>query len=422
MLGQTARVPAIASPLVLDHPERVGLLGAELVANRIRARPGVRLLLPTGRTPIGMYAALRAHSADGSLPTERATVFQLDEYAGLSPADERSFSSYLGRELRGLDFAAFHSLDGSADPDAEAARHQALLDEAPVDLAVFGLGRDGHVAFDEPGSTLDTGVRRVRLAQQTRADAAAELGGLEQVPHDAITVGLRTIARARAILLLVTGEAKAEPLAAMLEGPAGPHCPASLLRDHPRLTILCDRAAAGRLRMRPGWSSDVALVVLGHRQPGVSREHRISAESLARLRHAARLARRRPPRAVVLTGWTQTGGLSEAEQMLSAWDEPDTPALLEVAGRNTAENASRTLPLLWATGDIRRVVVVTSAWHVRAPYFFAPYRRFGLRVSVRPSFRHGRWLPMLARELREARRARRERRAAMEAVRMPPEP
>ena len=270
-------MPAIASPLVLDHPERVGLLGAELVANRIRARPGVRLLLPTGRTPIGMYAALRAHSADGSLPTERATVFQLDEYAGLSPADERSFSSYLGRELRGLDFAAFHSLDGSADPDAEAARHQALLDETPVDLAVLGLGRDGHVAFDEPGSTLDTGVRRVRLAQQTRADAAAELGGLEQVPHDAITVGLRTIARARAILLLVTGEAKAEPLAAMLEGPAGPHCPASLLRDHPRLTILCDRAAAGRLRMRPGWSSDVALVVLGHRQPGVSREHRISA-------------------------------------------------------------------------------------------------------------------------------------------------
>jgi glucosamine-6-phosphate deaminase len=416
-------MPAAVCPLVLEHPERVALLGAELVANRLRARPGLRLLLPTGRTPVGMYEALRAHAADGSLPTEQATLFQLDEYVGLSAEDERSFAAYLRRELDGLRFGAFHGLDGQApDPNAQAARHQALLDEAPVDLAVLGLGRDGHVAFDEPGSSETTGVRRVTLDAATRQDAAAEFGGLEHVPRQAITVGLRTLLAARALLLLVTGEAKAPALRDMLEGPRGPESPASLLRDHPRLTIVCDRAAVSLLRPQPGWSSDRALVVLGHREPGISAEHRISSESLARLRHAAALARRRATRTVVLTGWTETGGLSEAEQMLTTWNETGTPALLEVAGRNTAENASRSLPLLRAVGDVRRVTVVTSAWHLRAPYFFAPYRRFGLAVSFRPAFAHGNWPRMLVHELRAARYARGQREAAMAALRLPPDP
>src|SRR6476469_719661 len=100
---EDARVPA-PCPLVLDDPARVGLLGAELVANRLRARPGLRLLLPTGRTPEGMYAALRALAAEKRLPTEQASVFQLDEYAGLGHDDERSFAVTLTRELRGLPF------------------------------------------------------------------------------------------------------------------------------------------------------------------------------------------------------------------------------------------------------------------------------------------------------------------------------
>src|SRR6478609_9110633 len=133
--------------LVLDDAERVGLLGAELVANRLRARPGLRLLLPTGRTPAGMYAALRALAADDRLPTEQASVFQLDEYAGLGHGDPRSFAATLQRELGGMRFAALQLLDGAAaDPAQEARRHQQLLDRAPIDLAVLGLGRDGHVA------------------------------------------------------------------------------------------------------------------------------------------------------------------------------------------------------------------------------------------------------------------------------------
>jgi glucosamine-6-phosphate deaminase len=393
------------------------------VANRLRARPQARLLLPTGHTPLGMYAALRAHALDGSLPTEHATLFQLDEYLGLGPADERSYSAYLRRELKGISFAACHTLDGAApDPDAAAVRHQSLLDSGPIDLAVLGLGRDGHVAFDEPGSTLSTGVRRVQLHAQTRADAAGEFGGIDKVPTEAITVGLRTLRSARELLLLVSGAAKASALRRMLEGELGPENPASLLRDHPRLTVVSDLAAATELRPSPAWSSDRVLVVLGHREPGRSAEHCISEESRARLHLAARLSRAEPPRAVVLTGYTRTGGLSEAEQMGAEWVVPTVPALLEDAGRTTAENASRSLPIIRAIGGVRRVTVVTSAWHVRTPYFFAPYNTtFGLKLSFRPAFGYGNWARMLHEELRGVPAMRRERHNAFAEMRLPPQ-
>jgi glucosamine-6-phosphate deaminase len=410
-------MPESLAPLVLDDPHRVGRLAAELIRNRLIARPAARLLLPTGRTPGVMYEALRAHARAGTLPSGAATVLQLDEYAGLAPEDPRSFAAQLREQLDGVALRELRTLDGAApDLGAEAERHAAALDEAPVDLAVLGLGRDGHVAFDEPPARLASGVLCVRLTEETRADAAAAFGGAGNVPEQALTTGLGNLYRARELLLLVTGEAKAEALRAMLEGPAGPACPASLLRDHPRLTLICDRAAAARLRPRAAYASDRVLVVLGHREPGISPEHRISFESRARLRHARRIASRTPVRAVVLTGYTSTGGLSEAEQMKGSWDERLAPALLEVAGRDTAENASRSLPILLAVGEARHVVVVSSAWHLRVRYFFRPYRDYGLRVSYRVSALHGSWPRMLAEELRGASRAPAQRREAMAEV------
>ena len=184
--------------------------------------------------------------------------------------------------------------------------------------------------------------------------------------------------------------------------------------------MICDTAAAALLRPRKNWSSDRAVIVLGHRDTSTSAEHRISGESRARLRRAVRECRRDPPRAVILTGYTKTGGFSEAEQMEAEWAVPGVPAVLEDAGRNTAENASRSLPIIRAIGDIRRVTVVTSSWHIRAPYFFAPYRLFGLRLSMR-STAHGNWPRMLAHELRNLPVMRRERRQAMAEMRLPPE-
>jgi glucosamine-6-phosphate deaminase len=410
------------APLVLDDPRRIGLVAAELIANRLATRSGLRLLLPTGRSPEGMYAALRAHAAAGHLAARSSTVLQLDEYAGVGPGDPLSFAAELRRELAGVPLGGLVTLDGTAaDLEAEAARHAAALEAAPIDLAVLGLGRDGHVAFAEPPARRASGVSVVGLTETTRADAAAAFGGLERVPRRALTTGLGTLYRARELLLLVSGRAKAPALRAMLEEPAGPGSPASLLRDHPRLTIVCDREAAEELAPRAAFASERVIVVLGHRDRGVSPEHRISTESRVRLRHALRLARRGGARAVVLTGYSSTGGLSEAEQMKGAWDESVAPALLETAGHDTAENASRTLPLLLALGEAPRVIVVSSPWHVRVPWYFAPYRDWGLGVAYRPSAPHGRWPRMLAEELRDLRRARPRRRAAMAAMHPPPE-
>jgi glucosamine-6-phosphate deaminase len=409
------------TPLVVGDPRRIGLLAAELVVNRLNARPYARLLFPTGQTPTGMYAARREHARRGMLPSARTTVLQLDEYVGVAPSDTCSMAAQLRGQLDGVPLGSLATIDGgAADLAAEAARHETVVEGAPIDLAILGLGRDGHVAFDEPPGRVASGVRVVDLTDPTRRDAASAFGGVEYVPRRALTVGLGTLYRARELLLLVRGAAKAPALRAMLEHPVDPSCPASLLRDHPRLTILCDRAAAGALSPRAEWTSDRVLIVLGHRDPGGSPEHRISAESRARLRHAVRLARAEPVRAVALTGYTSAGGLSEAEQMKTAWDEHESPALLEVAGRNTAENASRSLPLILALGEVRHVTVVSSAWHVRVPWCFAPYRCFGLDVSYRASFAHGNWPRMLRRELREGRRAAAERRAAMGAMRLPP--
>ena len=408
------------APLVVSHHLRVALLGAELVANRLRARPRARLILPTGHTPLGMYAALRAHAAEGSLPSARATLFQLDEYVGLGAGDARSYRAYLRRELRGIPFGAVHELDGLArDPGAEAERHQRLLDEGRLDLVVLGLGRDGHVAFDEPGSDAASGARHVALHPVTREDAVPDFGALDAVPREALTVGLRTLREAREIVMLVSGAAKAEALRAMLEGEPGPHCPASLIRGHPRLLVVCDGDAARLLRPYAGRDSDRVVVVLGHREPGRSAEHRISGESRTRMQRAVQLCRRRPPRAVIFTGYSRTGGLSEAEQMEEGW-MLEVPPLLEDAGRDTAENATRSLPLIRAIGGIRHVHVVTSAWHLRARYFFAFYRTLGLRLSFSPARGAG-WPRMLRTELMGVRSMRRRRREAIAEMRLPPE-
>jgi hypothetical protein len=163
------------------------------------------------------------------------------------------------------------------------------------------------------------------------------------------------------------------------------------------------------------------VVVLGHREPGVSAEHRISKESLDRLQQAERIAYRERARAIVLTGYSSTGGLTEAEQMWQAWSMPGIPAVLEMAGRSTVENATCSLPLIMAMGGIRRVSVVTSRWHLRAPYFFAPYRDLGLELSFRYARLHGPWLRMIATELFGLRRSRGERRRAYAAARPPRE-
>ncbi|TMK42510.1 MAG: glucosamine-6-phosphate deaminase [Actinobacteria bacterium] len=232
-------------PVVLGDSEAVGAAAAAHIARTLKAGPRARILLPTGSTPGPMYAALRRLAAGRRLASHRATPLQLDEYVGVCPEDPRSFSHFLSRELRGIEWARpLVSPRGDVDPERAARRHAAHLAE-PVALAVLGIGINGHVAFNEPGSLPAEPTRVVRLTRRTRERAATAFGGLTHVPTRAITVGLRELLAADELLLLATGAAKREALAYMLAGPFSPSCPASLLRRHPRLTVLADRAAAG---------------------------------------------------------------------------------------------------------------------------------------------------------------------------------
>ena len=248
---------------------------------------------------------------------------------------------------------------------------------------------------------------------ENRRRAARELPTLRLTP-DGYVPGLATLLRAREVLVVAAGSGVADALRAMVLDDPVPDMQASLLRAHPRLTVICDREAAAGLPPHDGGHH--VCVVLGHREPNISVEHRISHESLGRLHRAAWVARRRPTLAVVLTGYTSTGGLSEAEQMRAAWHVQDVPALLEVGGRDTAENATHSLPIVLALGDVRRVTVVTSAWHLRAPYHFLPWRERGIEVAFACDWR-GDWPRMLANELRGMRTMRTERSRAQAAAR-----
>lgn len=220
---------------------------ADALLTRLGAEPRLRLCLPTGDTPTPLYAALAARDREQAGAWTQATVVLLDEWAGLPAGDPARCDVRLRREL--LDHLAPPprfvpiEVDG-ADDEAAARAH----DEAArgLGLAVLGLGMNGHVGFNEPGSRPDDPTRLVRLAVSTR-EAATTRYGATRTPTAGITIGLARLLEADEAWLLVTGERKAAILRRTLLEPEGADCPASYLRRHPRLTVFSDEAAAALL-------------------------------------------------------------------------------------------------------------------------------------------------------------------------------
>lgn len=229
---------------------------AAAVAARFEARldafPASTLGLATGRTPRGVYAGLVAAFAAGRVSFAAATSFNLDEYVGLAAAHPASFASYMREQLFSkvdLGAARAHVPRGdAADPNAEARRYERAIEAAGgIDLLLLGIGGNGHIGFNEPGSDIASRTRVVELSAATREANARDFPAGETPPERAITMGIATILEAREIVLLATGAAKAEAVAAALAGPLTEACPASALRLHPRVTFICDAAAAGGL-------------------------------------------------------------------------------------------------------------------------------------------------------------------------------
>ena len=206
-------------------------------------RPAARLCLPTGETPRPLYA----RSAP-SIDFAQATVFLLDEF-GLPPGDPARCDAMLQRDfLAGLTQppARLYTLDvQAADLEGDCRRFEDLIDHGGLDLTLLGLGGNGHVGLNEPGTTADAPTRVVHLTSATKAAAARY--GSDLQPEWGMTLGLRPILDSREIWLLVTGSNKAAILERMLNGPIGPDLPASYLRNHPNVVVLADRSAAGAL-------------------------------------------------------------------------------------------------------------------------------------------------------------------------------
>lgn len=242
--------------LILSESREVaGERLAETLAEAIAGNPRIRLGMSAGRTSIHAYGALvRLFHERGGFSFRHVTAFGTDEYVGLSPSDHRS-TRYL------MNFHLFKQVDlpgeqtfvpraDVKDPDAECKALDLLIEaRGGLDLVVLGLGHNGHVGLNEPGSSPKSRMRVVTLTASTLAAMSdgSRFKNLEEMPPTAITMGMATILEARQVLLIASGLGKADALHKMVEGRSGPSVPASLLLTHPKLTIFADRDAASRL-------------------------------------------------------------------------------------------------------------------------------------------------------------------------------
>ncbi len=218
----------------------------EVVAGRHRAALG----LPSGSTPLGLYAGLARRVREGEADLSGATVFAVDELHGVPGDHPATNASYFRERLaRRVPLRACHVMDSSAaDAAAECERFARLIEAAGgLDLVVLGIGRNGHIAFNEPGSPFDSRCRLVELTPSTREPYAALFGSPEAAPAHGLTLGIADLLEAPRVLLLASGGDKAAAVTQALERPATEALPASVLQRHPALTVVLDEAAASGL-------------------------------------------------------------------------------------------------------------------------------------------------------------------------------
>jgi glucosamine-6-phosphate deaminase len=250
--------------VVIAAPEDLVALAAGAIESLLAAKPEAVLGLATGSSPLGIYDELARRHRDGRVSFSRARAFMLDEYVGLPPDHPERYRNVIEEEIASrVDFApdAVQGPDGLAEDIAAACvQYEAAIAAAGgVDLQILGIGTDGHVGFNEPGSSLASRTRIKTLTDQTRADNARFFDGdVDQVPRHCLTQGLATIMSARHIVLIASGRAKAEAIHHLVEGPVSAMWPATILQHHPHVSVLIDPAAAGRLQLADYFRSTYA--------------------------------------------------------------------------------------------------------------------------------------------------------------------
>lgn len=249
--------------IVKEDYESLSREAGRFIVRQLQEKPNLVLGLATGSSPLGLYRELtRAHTEDGQ-DFSQVVTFNLDEYVGLPPDHVESYRYFMWEKLFkhiNINPANVHIPQGlfgdlkisSFGSDPRITTYCRWYEEeiarcGGVDIQVLGIGSNGHIAFNEPGSSLGSRTRIKTLTAKTRQDNARFFGSLDEVPHYAITMGIGTIMEAREVILLASGEGKADAVKASIEGPITAMCPASMLQMHRRAIIILDQAAASRL-------------------------------------------------------------------------------------------------------------------------------------------------------------------------------
>ncbi|MCI6205574.1 MAG: glucosamine-6-phosphate deaminase [Corynebacterium glucuronolyticum] len=239
--------------IIVSNPDQIGSVAADHVESLISAKSNAVLGVATGSSPLGLYAELGRRVSAGKLSLKDASAFMLDEYVGLPADHPERYRTFIERhfvEATDILSANVHGPDGAAEDmeKACAAYEQAIKDAGGVDLQILGVGTDGHIAFNEPGSSLASRTRLKSLMEQTRHDNARFFDDdIDQVPHHCVTQGVGTILDARHLVLLASGKGKAEAIKGVVEGPVTSSCTGSALQMHPKATVIIDEDAASLL-------------------------------------------------------------------------------------------------------------------------------------------------------------------------------
>src|ERR1700674_5422436 len=236
--------------------EEISLQAAQIIASAVRKKPALVLGLATGGTMVGVYKHLVSLHKQGSLDFSRVVTFNLDEYLGLPAAHPRSFHHFMQENLFAdvnVDLRNIHIPDGTIRGDYDrycASYEEAIRTAGGIDLQLLGIGRNGHVGFNEPTSSIASRTRLKVLNKETLEDNRKSFPPGEEIPRCAITMGIGTILEARKILLLATGASKADAVAKAIEGPVTSSLTASALQLHPDVTFILDEDAASELTQR----------------------------------------------------------------------------------------------------------------------------------------------------------------------------
>lgn len=251
--SETISQPSTAmNVVILPHYQAISAYAADLVCAALVDEVHPVLGCATGSTPIGLYRELVARDVMQEM-AGRLVTFNLDEYIGLDASHPQSYYAFMHEHLfqpLQLRNRLTHVPNGmTADAALTSAEYEELIRKfGGIDLQILGIGRNGHLGFNEPGGSLGSRTRAQRLSRQTIEDNRRFFDQAEDVPTSAITMGLGTISEARKLLLLASGKSKANAVARALEGPVSSLCPASIIQMHPDVTLVLDEEAASELR------------------------------------------------------------------------------------------------------------------------------------------------------------------------------